>query len=130
MLLFDMGVQLSFLAVGTLVTIHTPFTGKARAKATVDLPVNSSEKQKNHGFTKSIPRSLVKVTLKSMYLSTALFAVTARFSLVSLQPYLANQYPRKSIDRSVAGLCFTDKLSSACAMSDSRWPRWSVWDAL
>ena len=63
MLLFDMGVQLSFLAVGTLVTIHTPFT--VRAKATVDLPVNSSEKQKNHGFTKSIPRSLVKVTLKA-----------------------------------------------------------------
>ena len=44
MLLFDMGVQLSFLAVGTLVTIHTPFTGKA-SKATVDLPVNSSDKR-------------------------------------------------------------------------------------
>ena len=95
MLLFDMGVQLSFLAVGTLVTIHTPFTGKARAKATVDLPVNSSEKQKNHGFTKSIPRSLVKVTLKSMYLSTALFAVTApflwfHFNLISPISILAN----------------------------------------
>ncbi|MEC8475336.1 MAG: ComEC/Rec2 family competence protein [Planctomycetota bacterium] len=79
MLLFDMGVQLSFLAVGTLLTIRTPLRERAPAKATGDIPDNSSEKQKNRGFMKGIHRSFVKVTLKSMYLSTALFAVTAPF---------------------------------------------------